>query len=125
MVYKVFLALKAPDHFFKEGELGLNNFEWVWKKYRKRFVNYLCKRVLHRNGKFPEMGKTDIIKELLRRGFIHKSEANINYKEKWYIEAHLADLVWPKDFKEQIDAIAIISKIGIPGQTGVKTLKKS
>lgn len=123
MVWKALDKLGWQSEILTE-DLGNSDIEKVWLKYRERFTNkYLGPRVLRRNGRFPQEQRTRAIKELLARGFMHEYDANID-KRKWFIECHIAPLVWHEDFEDQKDAINILNKFGIPGYTGIKTLKK-
>lgn len=81
----------------------------VWKGFYKDYVKK--KRPLAR------MKSTQVIMELICRGFVHKSDA-IDYRGKKYlIECTIAPLVWPEGFDKREDAKKMNKMLGIPGYT--------
>lgn len=113
---------------FHDKIYGLSQKDYlkVWLKIKPIFIKKaLLPRVRSRDGKFPEETKTNAMKELLARGFVHYQDAPSRMYAGWVVEGHIGDLIWPHIFMEQKDALELMGRFGIPGYTGVKQLKQS
>lgn len=98
---------------------GMFVTEGLWEKYRERFVkNYLLPKVKRNGGYFPRMKKTDAIKELIARGWIHEDDALRLNGKNVYLKCNIAPLVWPEDYYQHQDALLMLNKVGISGYTG-------
>lgn len=97
---------------------GIVVTEFIWKKYRERFVQkYLLPRVKRDDGYFPRMNKTKAIHELILRGWVHEDEVKIK-PGYVYLRCNIAPLAWPEIYFQHMDAISMLNKVGIPGYTG-------
>lgn len=96
--------------------------EGIHEHYYRRFVDgYLMPGVVKKGGYIPHLNKTDTVKELLARGWIHEDDSDVHTREnalKIYLKCLIAPLVWPKTFNHHQNAIAKNTKVGIPGRTG-------
>lgn len=79
-----------------------------WKRMRPGF-SYLNSPII----------TTQHLKEQLARGFVLRSEFKVDNKEDYYIKSLIADLVYPKKWNNQTDAIKKVNQIGVPGCTGI------
>lgn len=68
---------------------------------------------------------TQHLKEQLARGFVLRKEFDINYDYDYYIRSLIADLVYPKTWDNQMDAIKYLNRIGLEGCNGIVNPKKS
>lgn len=108
------------------GNVPVSVAEYAWEKIRPRFIKYWARRVDMADGHCLQENKTKAIAELIARGFRHKDDApGADAFSGWVIQCHIAPLVWPIDFAQQTYALQQMEKVGMPGYTGVYTLKKS
>lgn len=79
--------------------------------------------VLRNGGVFPHMDKTDALKELLARGWVHEDGMLFHNPKNVYLKCNIAPLVWPEEYYHHQDAIVQNDRVGIPGYTGTKLPK--
>lgn len=97
----------------------------IHAKYWKRFIRIFSRNVkIKYGGYWPEMNKTQALKEFLAMGFIYKTDIDYDPNDHYCVYAHIGGLWWPEAFESHQDAIAIQMNYGIPGLTGT-TLKKT
>lgn len=121
---QVYIFLKAYTIVRGFNYVGLAEAKKLHKKYWERFHKVYGERA-KRNGGWPKMKPTEAIKELIDRGFVYCTEAEIDFEKKYCVISHIGGLVWPKDFESHQDAIQCMEDFGIPSYTGTKLPKKS
>lgn len=100
--------------------------EKLHEKYSKRFLKFYVfkKKKVDGRVKFPQMNKTQAMKEFLAMGFMHKDDVDPDTTKGYYVYTHTCgELYWPEIFESHQDAIKVQTTLGIPGYTGT-TLKK-
>lgn len=90
----------------------------VKNKYWKRALDYIVRK----KGSLPKITKTEAIKELLNRGFIHCSDTKVVYQrhepqDYAMVISNLGELVLDRKFETEEEAFEHNIKVGIPGIT--------
>lgn len=115
IIYQVIINEMWTDKL--RGLIGPKELQYIHKKYWERFHKYYVFPRTRKKVPLPHMNKTQALKELLLRGWVHKDEA-IDYRGKKYIiECTIAPLVWPQGFDQHGEAIKKGYELGIPGYT--------
>lgn len=97
----------------------------VYKKYwQKKIIPAMIRRVKNRRGVWPVLNTTQTIAELISRGWVHRNDAPKLGAEGYYLYSHVGELVYNQLWYQQQDALEMLSKVGIPGRTGVKSSYK-
>lgn len=107
---------------YPEFKLDITNtvLEKIHKKYITKYHRFLCRKVIKNGGYFPVINKTKMASEFLTRGFEHFQQADVDPLNQFYIKSTYLDLVWPKGYHTQLEALEVMGRVGIPGFTGVK-----
>lgn len=111
-------------------QLAFGNLGWelspkgslaIHKKYSFRIQKAMLGFAKDARGRWPTLGITDTIKELILRGWVHKAEATNIKPTEYSVYCHYADLVYNKSWDSQDGALKFLIQGGIPGRTGVRS----
>lgn len=91
------------------------------KLYDKTLPNlHIYMREVWDDGAKPKLNKTQAMRELLARGFVHPTEVVRGWDKEKYSVVPISDiaLTWPHQFDYQQDGIQFLQDFGIPGYMG-------